>query len=68
MFVCPCNFVRNSLALLRLHESYSALSSSVPSEQAFSRAGRVVDNKRARLGDESIQILMELESWNRFLN
>ena len=48
-------------------ELFCCMSTSVPSEQAFSRAGRVVDNKRARLGDESIQILMELESWNRFL-
>lgn len=39
---------------------------SVPSECAFSAAGDVVSNKRARLGDDSVQAIVELQSFLKF--
>ncbi|CAG8748221.1 14065_t:CDS:2, partial [Gigaspora rosea] len=36
---------------------------SVPSEQAFSKAGNTVQAKRTRLSDKSIQAFMCINSW-----
>lgn len=46
---------------------FAVQASSVASESAFSIAGRVVDETRTRLSDESIQALMLLQSWTRYL-
>jgi len=48
-------------------DSFAAQASSVASESAFSIAGRIVDANRSSLADESIQALMLLQSWTRFL-
>lgn len=40
---------------------------SVPSEQAFSKAGDTVTKKRNRLGDNSLQCVMVLQSWLKHL-
>lgn len=39
------------------------MSTSVPSEQAFSRAGTTVSKRRARLGDDCVSAVCELQSW-----
>jgi hypothetical protein len=39
---------------------------SVPSECVFSRAGTTVDKRRARLGDDSVQAICELQSFLAF--
>ncbi|KAJ0393783.1 hypothetical protein ATCC90586_010756 [Pythium insidiosum] len=39
---------------------------SVPSEQAFSKAGCTINEKRARLGDDSVQAICELQSFIAF--
>lgn len=36
---------------------------SVPSEVAFSKSGDQISKRRARLGDDSVQAIMELQSW-----
>ena len=41
---------------------------SVASESAFSTAGRVVDDYRTRLDDNTIQSLMLLQSWRRYFD
>ena len=41
-------------------------STSVPSEQAFSRAGTTVNCRRTRLGDDSVQAICELQSLLKF--
>jgi hAT family C-terminal dimerisation region len=38
-------------------------STSVPSEIAFSKAGTTVDKLQARLGDEAVQAICELQSF-----
>ena len=48
-------------------EYLAVTATSVPSECAFSSAGTTISKRRARLGDDSVQALQELESWNRFL-
>jgi hypothetical protein len=44
-----------------------ACGTSVPSESAFSDSGGFVIPRRIRLSDESIETMMKLRSWNRFL-
>ena len=41
-------------------------STSVPSECAFSNAGMIVNSKRARLGDDTIKAICELQSFMQF--
>ena len=36
---------------------------SVPSESAFSKAGATIQKRRAKLGDDAIQAVMELQGW-----
>lgn len=48
-------------------EFLSITSTSVPSECAFSSAGEVVRKKRARLGDDAIQAICELQSQIAFI-
>ena len=60
---------KNFPRLIIMVKDYLAImSTSVPSEQAFSRAGATVTKRRARLGDDCITAVCELQSWNRLLN
>jgi hAT family C-terminal dimerisation region len=43
-------------------EFLGVTSNSVPSESAFSKAGTTADKRRARLGDEAVQAICELQS------
>ena len=42
-------------------------STSVPSEQAFSKSGELISKKRNRLGDSAIEACMCLNSWIKLL-
>jgi hAT family C-terminal dimerisation region len=48
---------------LMVREFLGVTSTSVPSESAFSKAGTTVDKRRARLGDEAVQAICELQSF-----
>ena len=41
---------------------------SVPSEQAFSKSGKLISKRRNRLGDHAIEACMCLNSWIALLN
>ena len=43
----------------------AVMSTSVPSEQAFSQAGTTISKRRACLGDDCITAICELQSWNK---
>ncbi|KAL0209995.1 hypothetical protein P9112_010079 [Eukaryota sp. TZLM1-RC] len=45
----------------------SIQASSVPCEQVFSSAGRTVSEHRASLNDESVEAIVGLKTWTRFL-
>lgn len=47
-------------------EFLAATSTSVPSECAFSAAGTTIDKRRARLGDDCVQAICELQSLLKF--
>jgi hypothetical protein len=60
---------KNFPRLIMMVKDYLAImSTSVPSEQAFSRAGATVTKRRARLGDDCISAMCELQSWNLLLS
>ena len=55
--------------LTRIARDYICIpSTSVPSEQAFSKSGELVSKKRNRLGDNSIEACMCLNSWMQLLD
>lgn len=47
----------------RARDVLAVQASSVASESVFSRAGCLIDDKRTRLGDDSIRVCMLLNSW-----
>lgn len=66
----PCDWWRNHKSnyplLSKIARDYIGIpSTSVPSEQAFSKSGELVNKKRNRLGDNSIEACMCLNSWIR---
>lgn len=64
----PCEWWRNHKSnyplLSKIARDYIGIpSTSVPSEQAFSKSGELINKKRNRLGDNSIEACMCLNSW-----
>jgi len=64
----PCEWWRNHEShypfLSKIARDYIGIpSTSVPSEQAFSKSGELINKKRNRLGDNSIEACMCLNSW-----
>ena len=64
----PCEWWRNHESyysfLFKIARDYIGIpSTSVPSEQAFSKSGELINKKRNRLGDNSIEACMCLNSW-----
>lgn len=52
--------------IAKLSRDYLTIqATSVPSEQIFSRAGTLINSRRNRLGDDTVQMLMALQSWMR---
>jgi len=64
----PCDWWKNHKlqypVLARIAQDYIGIpSTSVPSEQAFSKSGELINKKRNRLGDNAIEACMCLNSW-----
>ena len=69
----PCGWWRNHKSqypiLSKIARDYICIpSTSVPSEQAFSKSGELISKKRNRLGDSAIKACMCLNSWIKLLN
>ena len=64
----PCEWWKNHKLqyplLSKIARDYIGIpSTSVPSEQAFSKSGELINKKRNRLGDSAIEACMCLNSW-----
>jgi len=69
----PCEWWRNHKSqypiLARIARDYICIpSTSVPSEQAFSKSGELISKRRNRLGDNAIEACMCLNSWMQLLD
>ena len=69
----PCEWWKNHKSqypiLTKIARDYICIpSTSVPSEQAFSKSGELISKKRNRLGDSAIEACMCLNSWIKLLN
>jgi hAT family C-terminal dimerisation region/Domain of unknown function (DUF4413) len=69
----PCEWWKNHKSqypiLAKIARDYICIpSTSVPSEQAFSKSGELISKKRNRLGDSAIEACMCLNSWIKLLN
>jgi hypothetical protein len=69
----PCEWWRNHKLqyplLSKIARYYIGIpSTSVPSEQAFSKSGELISKKRNRLGDRAIEVCMCLDSWIKLFN
>ncbi|EGZ06163.1 hypothetical protein PHYSODRAFT_531417 [Phytophthora sojae] len=51
---------------LMARDFLAVMATSVPSEQAFSAAGTTVSKRRARLGDDAVTAISELQSFLDF--
>jgi len=68
----PCEWWRNHKSqfpiLTKIARDYICIpSTSVPSEQAFSKSGELISKRRNRLGDSAIEACMCLNSWIKLL-
>ena len=69
----PCEWWRDHKSqypiLTKIARDYICIpSTSVPSEQAFSKSGELISKKRNRLGDNAIEACMCLNSWVQLLD
>jgi hypothetical protein len=69
----PCNWWKNHKLqypiLSKIAKDYIGIpSTSVPSEQAFSKSGELISKKRNRLNDNTIEACMCLNSWIKLLD
>ena len=69
----PCEWWKNHklqyLILSKIARDYIGIpSTSVPSEQAFSKSGELISKRRNRLGDSTIEACMCLNSWIKLLD
>ncbi|KAK1943138.1 putative AC transposase [Phytophthora citrophthora] len=65
-----CKWMRSVVGFPRIQlmarDFLAVMATSVPSEQAFSAAGSTVSVTRARLGDEAVQAVSEMQSFLKF--
>src|SRR5579871_1158393 len=69
----PCEWWKNHQLqypiLSKIARDYIGIpSTSVPSEQAFSKSGELISKRRNRLSDNAIEACMCLNSWMKLLN